>query len=55
LEHARDIGAAVGIIMERQKITQAEAFDRLRLASQNRNVKLYELALNTVLTGDIPQ
>jgi GAF domain-containing protein len=55
LEHARDIGAAVGIIMERQKITQAEAFDRLRLASQNRNVKLYELALNTVLTGDLPQ
>ena len=55
LEHARDIGAAVGIIMERQRITQNKAFDRLRTASQRRNVKLYELALTTVNTGDLPE
>lgn len=54
LEHARDIGAAVGIIMERQRITQSEAFNRLRVASQNRNVKLYDLAVATVHTGDLP-
>ena len=46
--HTRDIGAAVGIIMERHRMTQLEAFTRLRKASQDHNVKLYELALNLV-------
>lgn len=54
LEHARDIGAAVGIIMERRRITQREAFTRLRKASQDRNVKLYELALDVTRTGGMP-
>ncbi|QNK80408.1 GAF and ANTAR domain-containing protein [Nakamurella sp. PAMC28650] len=54
LEHARDIGAAVGIIMGLLHITQSEAFDRLRVASQHRNVKLYEVALVTVHTGEVP-
>jgi len=45
LEHARDIGAAVGIIMERRRITQREAFSLLRQASKNRNIKLYTLAV----------
>jgi GAF domain-containing protein len=54
LQHARDIGAAVGIIMQRRHLTQSEAFRQLRIASQHRNVKLYELALATVDTGDLP-
>ena len=53
LGHARDIGAALGIIMADRKITQDEAFDRLRRASQNRNRRLYDLALEIVQTGEI--
>ena len=54
LDHARDIGAALGIIMAGLKITQDQAFDRLRKASQDSNRKLYELALETVETGQLP-
>jgi len=54
LEHARDIGAAVGIIMERLRITQRDSFSRLRQASKDRNVKLYTMALEIVRTGDLP-
>lgn len=54
LGHARDIGAALGVIMAGLKITQEQAFGHLRRASQNSNRKLYELALHTVRTGEIP-
>ena len=54
LEHARDIGAAVGIIMQVRRITQREAFSRLRAASQDRNIKPYDLALNVMQTGALP-
>jgi transcriptional regulator with GAF, ATPase, and Fis domain len=40
----QDIGEALGIIMERHKLTEQQAFDRLRRESQTRNVKLRELA-----------
>ena len=54
LQHARDIGAALGIIMNRRNITQDQAFANLRRASQDRNRKLYDLALEIVQTGEIP-
>lgn len=38
------IGQAKGIIMSRRGVSAAEAFDMLRRASQNLNVKLVELA-----------
>lgn len=46
------IGQAMGILMERHRITDKEAFQRLSTASQNLNVRLRDLAGRIVLTGD---
>ena len=54
LDHARDIGAAVGIIMDRLHLSQADAFGRLRKVSQDRNRKLSQLAADIVSTGELP-
>ena len=54
LDHARDIGAAIGIIMNRLHLTQSSAFDAVRRASEERNVKLYELATGIIRTGELP-
>ena len=48
------IGQAQGILMERERITAAEAFDILRRASQNLNRKLREVAQDLVDTGERP-
>ncbi|MGW5050334.1 ATP-binding protein [Actinokineospora sp. NPDC004072] len=48
----RFIGQAVGILMERHRLTAAAAFDRLREASQRRNVKLRDLADQVIATGE---
>jgi len=42
------IGMAKGIIMARQKVSEDEAFDILRRASQRMNVKLRELAARVI-------
>ncbi len=44
VESHRLIGQAVGILVERHKILPGQAFDRLKQASQNRNLKLREVA-----------
>jgi len=51
------IDQALGIIMARQECTQARAFDILRSASQNSNVKLRDIAaaIVTSITGEAPQ
>ena len=52
-----DIGMAKGIIMARQNVSEDEAFDILRRASQRMNVKLRELAVRVVRpkpADDIP-
>lgn len=54
LTSARTIGAALGIVMVSQKITQDQAFQVLRQFSQNRNVKLRDLADEVVITGVLP-
>ena len=54
LDHSRDIGAAVGILMERLGVTQNEAFAHLRRASQDRNHKLYDLARQLTTTASMP-
>ncbi|WP_185748809.1 ANTAR domain-containing protein [Humibacillus xanthopallidus] len=54
LNHSRDIGAAVGILMAQHKMQQTEAFELLRRTSQDQNRKLYELALDVVRTGEFP-
>lgn len=51
VEAHRIIGQATGILMERHRLTAALAFDRLRTASQNRNIKVREIAGRIVDTG----
>lgn len=50
----QDIGVALGIMMERYKISQQQAFAVLRKASQNQNIKLREIARTVIETGEIP-
>lgn len=50
----QEIGAALGIVMERHKLTEAEAFALLRNESQVRNVKLRVLARVLTETGELP-
>jgi AmiR/NasT family two-component response regulator len=51
------IDQALGIIMGQQRCTAAEAFDILRSAAQNRNLKIREIAeqIITSITGQPPQ
>ncbi len=51
------IDQAVGVIMAQERCGQDKAFSMLRMASQNRNVKLRLVAQETVLgvTGEAPQ
>lgn len=48
------IGQAQGILMEREHITADAAFDLLRRASQHMNVKLRDVAVLLVETGESP-
>lgn len=52
LRTARKIGAAIGIVMTGQKVSEESAFATLAKASQNANVKLRVLAEEVVSTGD---
>ena len=54
LESSRSIGAAVGILMAFGRLTQDQAFDRLRLASQRSHRKLAEIAEDVLRTGSLP-
>jgi hypothetical protein len=51
------IDQAIGILMAQQRCTAEQAFEILRTASQNRNVKLRHVAADIVtgLTGHPPQ
>ena len=50
----RRIGAALGILMARHRLTHEQAFLRLRQASQNSNRKLRDLAEDILETGELP-
>ena len=55
LESNRNISAAVvGIIMERLRLTQQDAFQVLVKTSQVRNIKLRQVADEIVETGSLP-
>jgi hypothetical protein len=54
LSTARRIGAALGIIMAAYKVTEEQAFATLRIASQQTNRKLRDLADDVLLTGATP-
>lgn len=48
------IGAAVGILMERHRLSADQAFDVLRRASQESNIKLRHVAARVLETGESP-
>ena len=49
----REIGTAVGVLMGLHSITSEQAFDLLRLASQDSNRKLVDIANEVVRTGEL--
>jgi ANTAR domain-containing protein/GAF domain-containing protein len=51
LMNSRDIGTAVGILMSQHKIARDQAFSLLRIASQNSNRKVIDIAADVVRTG----
>ena len=54
LQSREVIGQAMGILMERQRITASQAFDLMVHVSQRSNVKLREIAAQLVRTGLLP-
>jgi hypothetical protein len=54
VESHRLVGQAMGILIERHRITSEEAFEVLRRASQDHNVKLREVARRVIETGAEP-
>ncbi len=55
LENRERIGQAKGVLATRLGITMDEAFEQLRRASQNLNIKLRELADYVAETGALPE
>lgn len=51
LNSSREIGVAVGVLMTRHQLSREQAFDALRIASQNTNRKLRDIALEVGDTG----
>ena len=54
LATSRDIGVAMGVLMIQHKISRDQAFDLLRIVSQNSNRKLHEVASLVGETGSLP-
>lgn len=54
LQSREVIGQAMGILMERHRITASQAFDVMVHASQRTNVKLRAIAEELVRTGTLP-
>jgi hypothetical protein len=58
LEHAlttsRQIGTAIGILMNVHKVTADQAFDLLRSSSQRLQRKLHDIAVDVTETGELP-
>ena len=51
LHSNREIGTAMGVLMAQHKVTEAQAFNLLRIASQNTNRKLRDIARDVIDTG----
>lgn len=54
VESHRLVGQAMGILIERHRVLSGEAFDILRRASQDNNVKLREVAQRVIESGSEP-
>jgi hypothetical protein len=55
LKNSREIGIAMGIVMNSHKVTRDDAFNLLRILSQRKHRKLYEIAADIADTGDVPE
>lgn len=55
LKTSREIGVAIGILMQRYKINRDDAFSLLRLASQGLHRKLSAIAASVAETGELPE
>ena len=53
LEHSRDIGVAMGILMATDKVTRECAFQMLRMVSQHQNRKVHRVAVDVLETGTL--
>ena len=53
LQSNRQIGVAMGVLMARHHLTSDQAFDTLRMASQNSNRRMADIALDVADTGEI--
>jgi len=53
LQSNRDIGVAMGILMQQHRFSRQQAFDVLRVASQNSNRKLAQVASQVADTGTL--
>jgi hypothetical protein len=54
LHSSREIGIAMGVLMNRHKLSRDQAFDLLRVASQNTHRKLAAVARDVADTGEVP-
>lgn len=54
LESNREIGVAMGVLMAKHNLTRAQSFDLLRMASQDSNRKLADIAAEVADTGALP-
>jgi hypothetical protein len=53
LRSNREIGTAIGVLMAQHKLTREQAHELLRVASQDSNRKMAELATEVVETGEL--
>jgi transcriptional regulator with GAF, ATPase, and Fis domain len=53
LASSRKIGAAIGILMHKHHLSEQQAFDALRIASQHSHRKLIDIAYEVVDTGQL--
>ncbi len=51
MDSNREIGVAMGILMHQHRLTRDQAFDLLRVASQDTNRKLADVAEDVADTG----
>lgn len=54
LQSSRSIGEAIGILMSRYGESEEDAVQRLVKASQDRNIKMRELAQHVITVGELP-
>jgi hypothetical protein len=54
IDSRKVIGEAIGILMERHRLTDDQAFERLISASQNQHIKLRDIAARITESGEEP-